>query len=57
MDDVASKLTMADRELGEETLLSIAQQAMIDRIKPVARTLWEILNSSTVRKEKLRNKC
>ncbi|KAF9791033.1 hypothetical protein BJ322DRAFT_1000129 [Thelephora terrestris] len=56
MDSVVSELTAVDDDLGEEMLLSITQQEMLNRIKPAAGTLWEILDSSTTRKGKSRNK-
>lgn len=56
MESVVLELTTADEELGEEALLSITQQEMLSKIKPMAGTLWEILDSSTTRKTKSRNK-
>lgn len=56
MDDAVTERTVANEEIGEEELLSITQEDMVKRLKPVTGTLWEILESSTMRKEKLRNK-
>ena len=56
MDDVVSGLSATDEELGEEALLGITQQEMLNKIRPVAGTLWEILDFSTTGKAKSRNK-
>lgn len=56
MDDAVSELTMPDGEIEEEKLLSITQEDMVKRLKPVTGMLWEILDASTTTKDKLRNK-
>lgn len=56
MDDAVSELTVTGEEIGEEKLLGITEREMVDKLKPVTGTLWEILESSTTRKEKSRNK-
>jgi len=44
MDGTVSELSATDKELGEEALLSITQQETFNDIRPVARTLWEMLD-------------
>ena len=56
MECAVSKLTTTGEELGEEKLLGVTQRDMVDQLKPVTGTLWEILDSSTTSREKLRNK-
>jgi len=56
MDHAVSEFTVTGEEIGEEMLLTITQEDMVNRLKPVTGTLWEILASSTTRKEKSRNK-
>jgi hypothetical protein len=56
MDSAVSELTVTGEEIEEENLLSITQEDMVKRLKPVTGTLWEILGSSVTRKDKSRNK-
>ena len=56
MDDVTSKLTTVGEEIEEEALLGITQEDMVKRLRPVTETLWEILDSSTTRKDQSRNR-
>jgi len=56
MDCAVSELTVTGEEIGEEKLLTITQKDMVDRLRPVTGTLWEILDSSTTSKGKSRNK-
>lgn len=56
MDNAVSELTVTGEEIEEEKLLSITQEGMVKKLRPMTRTLWEILDSSTMRKDKSRNK-
>ena len=56
MDDAVSELTITSEEIHEENLLSITQEHLVERLKPVTSTLWEILDTSATRKDKSRNK-
>lgn len=56
MDNAVSELTVKGEEIEEEKLLSITQEGMVKKLRPMTRTLWEILDSSTTRKDKSRNK-
>ena len=56
MDNTVFELTMTGEEIEEEKLLSIMQEGMVKRLKPMTGTLWKILDSSTMRKDKSRNK-
>ena len=56
MDGAVSELTMAGDEVDEERLLGITQDSLVKRLKPLASTLWEILETSATRKDRSRNK-
>jgi hypothetical protein len=56
MNQAVSQLTVTGEEIGEETLLGITEEGMVNRLKPVTGTLWEILECSGTRKDKSRNK-
>ena len=56
MDNTTSELTVSGEEIEEEKLLNIMQEDMVKRLKPITRTLWEILDSSMTRKDQSRNK-
>ena len=56
MDCAVSKLTVTGEEIGEEKLLSITRKDMVDRLRLVTATLWEILDASTTSEGKSRNK-
>ena len=56
MDDATPELTTVGEEIEEEALLGITQEDMVKRLRPVTETLWEILDSSTTRKDQSRNR-